>query len=30
MTSEGSVTPWLGQFQASDRNAARQLWQRYY
>jgi DNA-directed RNA polymerase specialized sigma24 family protein len=30
MASEGSVTRWLGQLQAGDQAAAKELWQRYF
>jgi DNA-directed RNA polymerase specialized sigma24 family protein len=30
MTPDGSVTHWLGQLQAGDPAAARQLWERYF
>src|SRR5438876_10303530 len=30
MTSEGSVTGWLGQLRSGDPAAAQQLWQRYF
>jgi DNA-directed RNA polymerase specialized sigma24 family protein len=30
MASEGSVTGWLGQLKAGDREAAQKLWERYF
>jgi DNA-directed RNA polymerase specialized sigma24 family protein len=30
MSSDGSITRWLGQLQAGDRDAAQELWQRYF
>jgi DNA-directed RNA polymerase specialized sigma24 family protein len=30
MSSEGSITRWLGPLQAGDREAAQQLWERYF
>ena len=30
MSSDGSVTGWLGRLRAGDPSAAQQLWQRYF